>query len=161
YLGHCGVPLVHTVHDYQLLCPNSWCVRGDGVPCPGGAGEQCFQHDCQKNYPYDSWGVLLSALRQRLASAGTTLALAPSLHLSERLKEHGWRAIRHQPYFLDTQMDSVPGPRSECELLFVGRLEREKGVDVLLAAMPAILAAIPRARLDVIGGGSQAPALRR
>jgi glycosyltransferase involved in cell wall biosynthesis len=160
-LGRCGVPLLQTVHDYQLLCPNSWCVRGDGSPCPGGAGAQCFQHDCQKNYPYDSWGVLLSALRQRLASAGVRIAIAPSSHLAERLRSHGWREVRHLPYFIDGLRASSNGPRTDHDLLYVGRLEREKGVDVLLEALPAVLAAIPRVQLTLVGGGSQEPALRR
>lgn len=161
YLGRCGVPLVHTVHDYQLLCPNSWCVRGDGTPCPGGAGAQCFQHECTRNYPYDSWSVLLSALRQRLVSVSTRIAIAPSSHLAERLRDHGWVDVRHLPYFVDGLPPPVSGDRAEYELIYVGRLEREKGVEVLLAAMPEILSTIPRVRLTLIGGGSQEQVLRK
>ncbi len=160
WLGHCGVPLVQTVHDYQLLCPNSWCVHGDGMPCAGGAGSQCFHHDCQRNYPYDSWGVLLSALRQRLASSGTAIAIAPSSYLVERLRNHGWQRVRHLPYFIDGLVPVQGAARANYELLYVGRLEREKGVEFLLAAMPTILAAIPRAHLTLVGGGSQEHALR-
>lgn len=161
HLGRCGVPLVQTVHDYQLLCPNSWCVHGDGTPCAGGAGSQCFQHDCQRNYPYDSWSVLLSALRQRLASAAAAIAIAPSSHLAERLRSHGWSRVRHLPYFIEGLAPPPSGARAEYELLYVGRLEREKGVDILLEALPAVLDAIPRAHLTLVGGGSQENALRK
>ena len=161
HLGRCGVPLVQTVHDYQLLCPNSWCVRGDGSACPGGPGAQCFQHDCQQNYPYDSWGVLLSALRLRLARAAAVLAIAPSSHLVARLREHGWARVHQLPYFIDGLPHAAGVARAEYELLYVGRLEREKGVDVLLSAMPAILDAVPRARLTLVGSGSQEHALKR
>ena len=37
------------------------------------------------------------------------------------------------------------------EMLFVGRLERRKGVDVLLSAIPAVLQAAPEARLTLNG----------
>ncbi len=37
------------------------------------------------------------------------------------------------------------------EMLFVGRLERRKGVDVLLEAAPAVLQAAPDARLTLVG----------
>ncbi len=37
------------------------------------------------------------------------------------------------------------------EVLFVGRLERRKGVDVLLEAAPAVLQAAPAARLTLVG----------
>jgi glycosyltransferase involved in cell wall biosynthesis len=46
---------------------------------------------------------------------------------------------------------SLPDGRTAPEILFVGRLERRKGVDVLLAAWPRVLAALPAARLHVVG----------
>jgi glycosyltransferase involved in cell wall biosynthesis len=46
-------------------------------------------------------------------------------------------------------------------LLFSGRLEEFKGVQVLLAAMPAVLAEHPTARLVVCGRGPTEPELRR
>jgi glycosyltransferase involved in cell wall biosynthesis len=42
----------------------------------------------------------------------------------------------------------------------VGRLCRQKGQDVLLAAWPAVLARVPAARLVLVGGGPDAGALR-
>lgn len=160
YLMSCGTPVVHTIHDFQLLCPNSWCVRGDGAPCPGGAGTQCFLHGCQENYPYDAWRVLLTLLGQRIASAGTSIALAPSSYLAERLRAHGWRDVRHLPYFVELPAPSAPQPRSSDEVLYVGRLQPEKGVGVLLDAMPTVLAGVPTAHLTVVGGGAQAGALQ-
>jgi len=160
-LARAEVALVHTVHDFQLLCPNSWCVHGDGTPCPGGAGAKCFAHGCRQNYPYDAWGVLLSGLRQRLVSGWDALALAPSSYLVERLRANGWRDVRRLPYFIDFPA-LPPGPaRQPYELLYVGRLEREKGVDVLLAALPALRAELPELTLTLLGGGSQENALRQ
>ncbi len=154
------VPLLHTVHDFQVLCPNSWCVRGDGSPCPGGAGEQCFQHGCQANYPYRAWDVLLSAVRHRILSQGTNTAVAPSAYLVERLRAHGWRDVRHMPYFIDFEPGPRDAPRDPAEILYVGRLQREKGIDVLLAAMPEVLREHPDARLTILGGGAESQALR-
>lgn len=154
------IPLLQTVHDFQLLCPNSWCVRGDGSPCPGGAGEQCFQHGCQSNYPYRAWDVLLASLRHQILSRGTNTAVAPSSHLVDRLRAHGWRDVRHLPYFIDFEPGAPDVVRDPGEILYVGRLQREKGVDVLLAAMPAVLRARPEARLAILGGGTESQALR-
>ena len=160
HLGTCGIPVLQTVHDFQLLCPNSWCVRGDGSPCPGGAGAQCFQHRCQENYPYDAWAVLLSALRQQLQSASTRIAVAPSAYLTERLRANGWPDVRHVPYFVDFQCPTRTGPRASNELLYVGRLEPEKGLKVLLTAMVGIRRVLPEVRLTLIGGGSLLDELR-
>lgn len=49
-----------------------------------------------------------------------------------------------------------PGPLVVC----VGRLCRQKGQDVLLAAWPAVTRAVPGARLALVGDGPDAPALR-
>ncbi len=49
------------------------------------------------------------------------------------------RGVRHE------------APGRGVEMLFVGRLERRKGVDVLLDAAPAVLQAAPDARLTLVG----------
>jgi len=54
---------------------------------------------------------------------------------------------------------SPPPTQTGIRLLFVGRLIPVKGADVLLRAMPAILATHPTARLDVIGEGPERAAL--
>jgi glycosyltransferase involved in cell wall biosynthesis len=51
---------------------------------------------------------------------------------------------------VETSPFAGPGPH----LVAAGRLSREKGLDVLLAAMPAVLARHPRARLTILGEGA-------
>ena len=46
---------------------------------------------------------------------------------------------------------TAPTPRQQPAVLFIGRLETRKGVDVLLGAWPAVLAACPTAHLHVVG----------
>jgi glycosyltransferase involved in cell wall biosynthesis len=52
-------------------------------------------------------------------------------------------------------------PGDEVRLLFVGRLVRRKGLDVLLRALPALAAVEPRLRLDVVGDGPEREACAR
>jgi glycosyltransferase involved in cell wall biosynthesis len=56
----------------------------------------------------------------------------------------------------------TPGaaPRDVGHLLFVGRLVEKKGVDVLLRAMPAVIARHPEVRLTVAGHGPMDSSLR-
>ena len=52
----------------------------------------------------------------------------------------------------------LPEPRplpSDPVVLFVGRLECVKGADVLLRALPAVLDAVPGARLEIVGDGPE------
>jgi glycosyltransferase involved in cell wall biosynthesis len=62
-------------------------------------------------------------------------------------------------------LDAAPpalSPAPEGTLIMsVGRLERYKGHQRMIAAMPAILAALPDARLWIAGEGPYEPALRR
>jgi glycosyltransferase involved in cell wall biosynthesis len=52
-------------------------------------------------------------------------------------------------------------PEGDPRILYVGRLTAQKGLAVLLRAMPRIVAAIPAVRLEVIGGGDEAARLER
>lgn len=51
--------------------------------------------------------------------------------------------------------------RDPDQLLFVGRFAPQKGLDVLVESMAAVVAARPTTRLVVVGSGPEAPAARR
>ena len=160
-LAGCGIPVVQTVHDYSSVCPNTWCVLPDGTACAGGAGRKCFENDCGRNYPFDSLSVVATMLRLELVRSFSVVSLCPSRWLADTLSAHGFRDVRLLPYFVDERkLAADPEPREPHSLLYLGRLEPEKGVDVLLRAMPRVLAAVPSTTLAVVGGGSLAGALR-
>jgi glycogen(starch) synthase len=52
---------------------------------------------------------------------------------------------------------AAPSADGGVEVLFVGRLEPRKGIDVLLAAIPRVVAASPDVRFTVIGEDAQVP----
>lgn len=155
-LGAAGVAIVQTVHDFSLLCPNAWCVRGDGTPCAGVAGAQCFQHDCQKNYPYDAEVALNTLLKQRILNGAVDAMICPSGYLADLMRAGGGTDVRHLNYFIDPIAGEDTLERKPGELVYIGRLEPEKGVDCLLEAMPRILQGFPGVRLTIVGGGSLA-----
>jgi glycosyltransferase involved in cell wall biosynthesis len=154
------VPVVQTVHDFSLLCPNSWCVWADGTSCSGGAGAKCFEHECEKNYPFDAEVALHTLLKQRALVDVVDLSICPSIHLADLMRAHGSRQVVHLNYFIDP-IGAEPGlERSSRDLLFVGRLQPEKGVVHLLDAMPLILRSAPDVRLTIVGGGALAGDLK-
>ncbi len=159
FLGGTGIPIVQTVHDFSLLCPNSWCVWGDGSPCSGGAGAKCFLHGCQQNYPYDPEVALQTLLKQRTLAGIVDLAVCPSRHLAGLMRASGFRDVRHLNYFIDPIAAGAAGERKPKELVYIGRLEPEKGVEHLLEALPLILRADPEVHLTIIGGGALEGAL--
>lgn len=78
--------------------------------------------------------------------SGRAAALAPSLPAPEVA-----------PMPVDAALFTPRGPRDSDRVLFVGRLNAQKGLDVLLRAMPLVTRA---ATLDVVGDGPDAPKLR-
>lgn len=169
-LGELGVPLLLHPHEFGLLCPNAWCVWPDGTPCAGGPGRKCFEHECSKNYPIDARNVLVSRLRYLACRESSAAVVCGSDALAHLLRENGFPDVRTLRYFAEPAkfggLEALARlrretPREREQLLFLGRLEPEKGIGTLLEAMPAVLAQRPGARLAIVGGGSQRAALER
>ena len=65
--------------------------------------------------------------------------------------------LDHLRYRADSTVSRADRPT----VLFIGRLRRYKGVDVVMRALPHVLARVPGARLQVIGDGPYLEELRR
>jgi glycosyltransferase involved in cell wall biosynthesis len=91
------------------------------------------------------------------------VAVSPSTR--DDLVRRGLRAdhIRIVPNGLDHERyRPASGVGAEPDrVVFVGRLEHYKGVDILLDAWPRVRAARPEARLEIVGAGSALESLRR
>ena len=85
--------------------------------------------------------------------------------MRERVREIASDAVKVsvQPMGVDLHHRFVPDadtPRSQDELLFVGRLVEKKGLRHLLDALPAVIAHRPGTRLRIAGFGPEEAALR-
>ncbi|MGN0828598.1 MAG: glycosyltransferase family 4 protein [Akkermansia sp.] len=160
----CGVPVVQTVHNYRMLCPAGTCYR---------EGRQCT--DCLER----GLGCALrrrcyrGSLLQTAACVGTLLlhrALGSyrPLHyicmtplVRERLlslNRGGHRVIEPSRVFIRPHFTPPsPRPRGTARyFLYVGRLDRVKGVALLAEAFRAL----PEFRLVLAGSGEEEDALR-
>jgi glycosyltransferase involved in cell wall biosynthesis len=169
-----GAPVCQTVHDWSLLCANGWCVVPPSETetfrvCEGGPGQKCFERGCEANYPYDARIVLAAVMRLEAARAAVTNFTAPSAFLTGMLGEHGLGPAHALPLWIEP--DSFGGlgvfeaalaevERDPHRMLFVGRIDKEKGLDFLVRALPAVLAGNPEARLSLVGDGTEVEALR-
>jgi glycosyltransferase involved in cell wall biosynthesis len=59
------------------------------------------------------------------------------------------------------ELDGEPGREADLPVAFVGKLIVSKGIDLLIAAWPLVLASEPRARLVIVGFGAYRAALER
>ncbi len=94
-------------------------------------------------------------LEYRFARRASMLT-SPSRKLAEDVARH-WRLdsgkIRIVPNPIDSDLFRPSGSRlpEDLTILFVGRIERRKGVETLIEALPSILRRLPNVRLRLVG----------
>jgi glycosyltransferase involved in cell wall biosynthesis len=153
-----GIPLVHTLHDYNLICPDIYLLR-HGKIC-----EECFNrrywrgvlHRCKKGlFRASTLGVAQRYIHDAIgAFEGVKRFIAPSKFLMQKFEESRFRysnRIVHIPLFIE----DVAGPEFEHSkreregALFVGALSSHKGVMTLLNAARLI----PDIPITLVGQG--------
>lgn len=163
-----GVPLVQTVHDYQMICPNHMlynekekrvCQR-----CVGGGRWNCARFRCIHGSLVKS---VLGAVEGDLSWGRHSYErvgryICPSRFLAEKLLEAStiYRdrlEVLHNFVELPDPHEMPPqGEPGEEYVAFAGRLSREKGLDLLAQAARLL----PGVTFRVAGSGEMAPILR-
>lgn len=136
-----GIPVVMTLHDFKLLCPNYTFLR-DGDPCESCEGKHFYKaviHKCVKD---SYWKSLVCSLEmyfhrflkiyQDCVDAFITL----SEFSRDRFIKYG---IPEKKLFLLTNSMQLPSNGKEKNLgeyiLFLGQLSEKNGVSTLVKAM--------------------------
>lgn len=162
-LREAGVPAVHTLHDYKVICPN-YLLYTEGAPCErcrGGRFWEAVRHRCVRGAVAPS---VVAAVEmhfhrwRRTLERGVHRLVSPSRFLRDKLVEFGEDEARVTVVPNGLALDTVPAGRGAREgFLYAGRLSREKGVETLIRAV----AATPEVRLTVAGTGPLEAELRR
>lgn len=152
YLKKHHVPVVHTAHDYILLCPAYTMVNGRGEVCDACL-DRHFMHAtknvCVKGSRAKSALATMEAefLKLHHSYDKIDLIIAPSQFMKSKLDEGGFagKTVAMQNFLTDSQMamgarvanthkfeDTQAGARPY--FLFFGRLSKEKGILTLVKA---------------------------
>ncbi len=149
-----GVPVVQTLHNFRLFCPQAMFVR-DGRVCEDCLGKVPWRgvlHKCYRDSAVQS--AVMAGMLMAHRVMGTFVSkvdrfIALNEFCRSKMIEGGLPSERVsiKPNFVDWQ----PQPQWDQRAggLYVGRLTSEKGVDVLLRA----LRRLPARTVSVIGGG--------
>lgn len=157
-----GIPMVWTLHDYKVICPNYKMLTHDGVceRCKGHRYYQAAVHRCNKgSFAASAVNVVEMHLHHMLGSHGLVDRFhAPSRFMRDKVVAFGVPAGRvvHIPYafsFASHEPDVRPGSY----FLYLGRLSSEKGVPELIEAVRRT----PGARLRITGRGPYEDEIRR
>jgi glycosyltransferase involved in cell wall biosynthesis len=159
-LAHARVPIVHTLHDYKLLCP-VYTFRSKGEVC-----ERCrnghFWNAVLRRCNADSLPLSLTsaaeaAVHRALGSYKRVHVFhCPSLFEMAKMMEHGVprERLAFVPHFVDAQT-YVPTFEAGKYAFFAGRLSEEKGLFTLLEAHRLT----PGLQLTIAGDGPLRAAL--
>ena len=135
-----GLKIVHTVHDFKLVCPNYKMLTHDGVceRCKGHRYYQSVLHRCNKHSLAASAVCALEMYLQRLMGYLDLIDvfLVPARFTAEKIIEFGIprSKVCLAPNFVNAKA-FTPRYQPGDYLLYLGRLSPEKGVATLVRAM--------------------------
>lgn len=133
---------VVTHHGYQAVCPTGLALTEGNAPCTAGIGpcETC---------PGSGVGGRVEVPLHRLAARAAAANVTISQHLDARVSLPGSRIV-YDP--VPDRAFDAPGNGEQVAdrlIAFAGRLVEEKGLDLLLEALPVL----SEVRLEVAGDG--------
>ncbi len=135
-----NIPIVWTLHDSFLLCPNSIFFSKDKVceACKGGRFYNAVFKKCRKDSYVASIVVMLEEYIHRLLGLlkFVDFFIAPSQFLRNKMIEYGFASDRviHIPNFIDTE-NIKSSLNNNGYILYLGRLSYEKGLKTLIKAI--------------------------
>lgn len=153
------IPVVQTVHQYKLVCPNyRFYIEHENKICEkclGGKFCQSILTRCHKNSLTASALIALEAYAHKFLKTyqnNVGLFHTPSAFMKQMLIKGGIDERKVEHHFLVTWLDQFPfTPIYEDYFVYLGRLSPEKGVLTLLKAMTRV----KRSKLILIGDGPQ------
>lgn len=157
YAAHeAGVPVVQTLHNYRLVCPNALLFR-DGRICEECLGKAapwpCVVHRCYRRSLAASGATAAMLSVHRVLHTWTRMVdvyVVPTEFARRTMIRGGLPAekLLVKSHFIDP--DPEVGPHDGGFALFVGRLSPEKGVGTLLDAWRRLGGRVP---LRIAGDG--------
>ncbi len=148
-----SIPVVHTLHDYHLVCPADVMLRGGTMPCLPRACRTvdctaAIRNRCTRGSRAASAIAASELSFQRLTRAyerTVTRFISPSAFLRDLMVEGGWTRTPIDVLPLGTAVTSNDSRTPGDYALYAGRLSPEKGVAVFLSAartlgIPAVVA---------------------
>ena len=158
-----GYTVVQTVHDFGMVCFNSWCVnKSSGVECTC-ISKQCYESGCvQKRYYFIK--TLAFIIRRLLSNHVVKTFIIPSKALMSSMTKFGYKNLIYLPNFspYPARQEAVFYKASnQFNILYVGRLQPEKGVNHLIVALSDVVSRTQNIMLHIVGTGPEEAALKK
>ncbi len=150
----CNIPIVWTLHDYQLICPNI------SFLCHGKVCERCRKRKyfwppivrCKKNSCLASTMAAIEHSVQMISGVYDLVDafICPSMFLRDKFIEYGFNEnkLYYLKHFIDELCPNGSAAGDEY-YLYIGRISEEKGVKTLIDAASGIKSH----KLKIVGVG--------
>ncbi|HYA71483.1 MAG TPA: glycosyltransferase family 4 protein [Thermoplasmata archaeon] len=152
WLGRRKEPIVFTAHDVEMVCPIATLTLPDGTPCPGGILPRCQFTGCAVGF-----GMPLNLAKRRSFDTYVKDRVRSFICVSQATRQIfenlGYRPTDLLRPMIPVPDEPAPFPDGPFTVGFLGRFERQKGVDVLLRAFALFRERHPEARLRFAGSG--------
>lgn len=156
YLAIHGLRCVQVVHDYGIVCPKSTCITDSGEVCAGYAHENCLAR-CTYHGSRAVLAIKLLQLKLTAPIRKRYIAqfISPSQKLAEYAQAHGYSCTAIPNPVPLTIADEHPVAADCHRYIYIGSLNRNKGIYTLLPAFRTF-AATRDVHLDLYGQASDA-----
>jgi glycosyltransferase involved in cell wall biosynthesis len=148
-----------TIYDFGIVCPSFWGIHKDDLKvCEQGISIKCIKHGCISPFLYPFYYYLFKIKHyfQKKRINGYTTATEL---LKNYMQNQGFKNIFVFPYFTTKHSYILENTMGK-QILFVGRLEENKGCESLIRAFSIVNKNIPDATLTVVGTGLQESKLK-
>lgn len=154
---NCKVPVVQTIHNFRLLCPGATFYR-DGHICEdcGKYGLKCaVKHGCYRESKAQTLICVISTVVHRFTGIYGKINYICLTEFNKNklleLKQIKENQVFVKPNFVECREEFVPEEQRKEQFVFAGRLDKLKGIDILLETWKLMGEKAPR--LIVCGTG--------
>jgi len=157
--------VVMTVHDFIYYCPRGWGINWKGEICREGFSLNCFFRNCnsprkgKKNILLNFLKSIRILFHRYILKYFVKTFICPSTTLKKYLKRSlklKEEKLVYLPNFIDMKVqENQKIEKKNNQFLFVGRLSKEKGIDVLIKAIEIAKKDCPKILVKIIGDGPE------
>ena len=168
-----NIPIVMTLHDYKMFCPN-YKFFSQGKPCFDCIKRNNFRSCLNKRCIKNSWSKsLIGYLEGKWQKDFLKIIdkidifLAPSLFIKRKAISAGLPAkkIIHLPNFIDNEFLNNKKIKNEFNpqkyILYFGRLSEEKGIDLLIKSYLENSVKLSKWIIKIAGEGPEQDRLKK
>ena len=154
-----NIPIIWTLHDYVILCPNTTFISHENIceKCKGGKFYQCIVNKCKKESVQASFVAALESYANKYSNPYKYIDyfICPSEFIRKKFEAFGFdsRKLRQVYNLFDIQSvsgqyEAPPEATNRPYIVYVGNILKVKGIFTLVKAMTGL-----DLDLKVIGSG--------